>query len=75
MTREEALKELEQPVYEPQKMNGIIETVLNKLQMSQVELDRLMNAPNHRHQDYKIDKLPFLSRKIIRMLGKIKRIL
>lgn len=74
MTRKAALKEMEQPVYEPQKMKEIIETVLNKLQMTHVELDQMMKAPNHRHQEYMTDRLPNLFRKIIRILGPIKKI-
>lgn len=66
MTREEALKELSEPLYDEKMMDEYIEIIKEKLSISDKEFQEIMSAPSHQHTDYKTDKLdPFL-RKILK---------
>lgn len=56
MTREQALEELKQPLYGEQEMEDIIRILLEQMNITREELDALVAAPNHRHEDYKTDK-------------------
>ena len=61
MSREQALAELEKPVYDKNKMEKDIEFVLKKIEMSREEFEELINRPGKQHSDYRMDKfLPFL---------------
>ena len=62
MTREEALQELAQPMYEQAMMDEYIQILLEKLKLSKEEYDTLMAAPAHDHSDYRIDPLLVLAR-------------
>lgn len=66
MTREEALKELEKPLYDEQMMQEYIEFIKAKLNISDEEFERIMEAPTHEHTDYKSDKLSVALRKIVK---------
>ena len=66
MTREEALKELERPVYDKELMFKYIQTIKERLNISDNEFEELMNAPIHQHNEYKVDKWSVLLRKIIK---------
>lgn len=66
MTREEALKELERPVYDKELMFKYIQTIKERLNISDNEFEELMNAPIHQHNEYKVDKWSALLRKIIK---------
>ena len=65
MTREEALKELAEPMYDEKMMQGYIEHIKSNLGISDEEFDAIMTAPTHQHTDYKYDKLSVLIRKLI----------
>lgn len=65
MTREEALAELEKPLYDPILMDSYIETVKRIFEISDREFDKIMQAPVHKHEDYKTDKIGLIIRKII----------
>jgi len=54
MTREEALKEYEKPLYDEQMMDQYIQIIKEKLQISDGEFDEIMKSPVHRHDEYKI---------------------
>lgn len=66
MTREEALRELEKPMYDEDLMYEYIQTIKERLNISDREFEELMNAPNHQHTDYKVDKWSVLLRKIVK---------
>ena len=55
ITKEEALKELEQPLYDAKSLEADIEYVCKKFGMTRDEFTAIMKAPVHRHQDFKTD--------------------
>jgi N-acetyl sugar amidotransferase len=57
MTREKALKILEQPLYDKKEFEQDLEIVLQRLQLSRGEFEEIMNAPIKSHFDYKTDKV------------------
>lgn len=57
MSRDEALKEYSEPLYDEKLMEGYIAIVKEKLGISDEEFDKIMNGPIHQHTDYKVDKL------------------
>ncbi len=52
MTREEAQKEYELPLYDEKDMENTINKVLNKLNMTKEEFSKIMMEPARQHQDY-----------------------
>ncbi len=52
MTREEALAELKEPLYDEQMMRNYIDIIQKKLRLSDVELKEIMDAPVHWHSEY-----------------------
>lgn len=66
MSREEALKELEKPVFDEEMMNGYIDKIINNLGITRDEFEVLMKNPSHEHTDYKYDKASIMIRKIIK---------
>jgi len=56
MTREEALAELEKPLYNPDDLRSDMEYVLKKFALSQAEFDKIMQLPINRHQSFKSDR-------------------
>ena len=65
MTREEALKELEEPLYDPAMMEQYIAIIKERLGLSDEEFTRLMAAPPHEHTDYKVERLVPMLRKFL----------
>lgn len=65
MTRDEALAELSEPLYDEKLMNGYIDIIKKRLDLSDAEFDRIMSAPIHQHTDYKYDKFDPIIRKIL----------
>ena len=57
MIRDEALKELEEPLYDEMLMAGYIDIIKQKLNISDNEFEEIMRAAPHQHTDYKTDKL------------------
>ncbi len=57
MTREEALKEMEKPLYDSEKMDREIDAILGKLKMSRTEFDYYMSLPPVQHDAYKVSLL------------------
>lgn len=53
MTRDEVLNELQKPMYNEVEMEKDIQFVLEKLNISRVEFDRIMSEPPKSHTDYK----------------------
>ncbi len=56
MTREEALAELELPIYDENEMKKDIEVICNALNISDEEFEKVMKSPPRQHTDYKTDK-------------------
>ncbi len=57
MTREEALEELNKPLYNEEEMQRDIELILKDLKISKEEFESIMAQPPKRHDDYKISVL------------------
>lgn len=55
MTREEALAELEQPLYPAGELRTDKEFVLKKLGLSETEFAEIMKLPRREHRDFKTD--------------------
>lgn len=53
ISREEALKELQMPLYDEIKMDAIIQLVRKKLNISSEEFEIIMEAKSKQHTDYK----------------------
>jgi len=53
MTREEALLEMQKPLYQEEKMEEDIEFILRNLKISRGEFEKIMTSPPKRHADYK----------------------
>lgn len=61
MTREEALIELEKPMYDKNKMDKDIDVVLKAIDIDRETFDKLVSRPGRQHYEYDTDKLnPFL---------------
>lgn len=59
MTREAALRELEEPLCD-EKMNDYIQLIKEKLKISDLEFDEIMNAPTHQHEDFATEDKKYL---------------
>ncbi len=55
MTREEALNELEEPLYEEKQMESYIAYVKERLGISDKAFDDIMSTPAHQHEEYKVE--------------------
>lgn len=53
VTREEALKELEKPLYEPLELQNDIKYFCKKLGIERSEYDEIMRSPTHHYTDFK----------------------
>ncbi len=56
MTKAEALKELEHPIYPQEQFNVDFEFVLKKLGLSEGEFDNMMKIPPRNHYDFDYEK-------------------
>ncbi len=56
ITREEALKELEQPLYDERTMKEEKEFILKKFGLTEAEFDRIMQEPVRKHTEFKTDR-------------------
>lgn len=65
MTREEALNELEEPMYDDDQMREYIKEIKEKLRISENEFDAIMKAPTHQHKEYRYDKKDKFIRRIL----------
>lgn len=55
MSRDEALKELEKPLYDNDEMHREIEYILKELNISDDEFSNVLNMPSKQHEEYKTD--------------------
>lgn len=65
MTRDEALAELDKPMYNEKLMNDYIVFIEKKLGITHEQFETIMAAPAHEHNDYKTDKIDRVIRKLI----------
>lgn len=73
MTREDALKQLEKPAYDPKTIKQDFEYIATKLGISVDELKGYMDAPNKTYKDYKSqERIYNLGAKVMRLMGKEK---
>lgn len=56
ITRDEALSELQKPLYSPNELRIDKEYVLKKLNLSDTEFEAIMNLPVRKHEEFKTDK-------------------
>ena len=52
MTREQALKELAEPLYIESEMEECLKTIKSKFNISDEEFEQIMSAPTHQHNEY-----------------------
>lgn len=70
MTREEALKNLEGPAYDPETIATDFEYIATKLGISVEELQSYMDAPNKTYKDYKSQENVYsIGAKVMRLIG------
>ncbi len=55
MTREEALKELQEPIFDPEQMAEYESLIEKNMGITHEELENLIKAPAHQHFEYKIE--------------------
>lgn len=57
MTREEALEELAQPLYDEAYMSMVKDMICDNTRISRSELEELIHSEGHQHDEYKTDKI------------------
>lgn len=67
MTREEALKELEEPMYDEKQMDEYLKLIKEGLRIGDEEFEKIMKAPTHSHEEYPIEDNT-LSYKIVKAI-------
>ncbi len=75
MTRENALKELAEPLYDKDVMDQYIALIKQKMHLSDDEFDQIMHAGIHQHNEYRTedDTLRYKAyRKLLKWLGEKK---
>jgi len=55
LTREEALRELQEPMYDPILMENYIALIKKKFHITNDEWVSLLKTPSHQHTDYKVE--------------------
>lgn len=73
ITRDEALRELEKPIYNEYQMNKDIDEVLAKLKINRKTFDDIVARPGKKATDYKTDKLFVWANKMISLIVKDKK--
>lgn len=74
MTREVALLEFAQPLYEEAKMEQTIQLVKDRLVIADEEFGAIMSAPTHQHEDYEMEDDTIVLR-ALKALLKVKKTL
>jgi N-acetyl sugar amidotransferase len=76
ITKEEALKEMEQPLYKPKELKADKEYVLKKFGLTEAEFEEIMQLPLRKHDDFKTDRqLKEGYMNFLRRTEKIRRII
>ncbi|MCI9282959.1 MAG: N-acetyl sugar amidotransferase [Lachnospiraceae bacterium] len=56
MTREEALRQLSEPLYDEKQMEDYISIIKRNMKISDEEFEAIMSAPTHQHEDYVVER-------------------
>lgn len=72
LSREEALEELQQPLYSPRELDEDISYVCKKFGISHDEFTAIMNTPVRKHEEFKTDT--YLKEGYMNLLRKTERI-
>lgn len=56
MTREEALEQLSEPLYDENQMQDYISIIKRNMKISDEEFEKIMAAPAHQHEDYDVER-------------------
>lgn len=72
MTREEALAEYAQPLYEEEYMRKVKKLICNTIEISEDELEAYVRAPGKQHNAYKTEKLIPAMLRVYRYIKKIR---
>ena len=70
MTREEALAELNEPLYDEKMMASYIAHIKEALCITDDEFEEIMNAPTHQHDEFKVSKFLQIKKIIREALGR-----
>ena len=57
LPRDEALKLLEEPMYDETEMKEYIDLIKKNTHISDAEFDRIMKSPTHKHKEYATDRI------------------
>lgn len=68
MTREEALSNLKEPLYDVKMMDQYIRLIKGKLNISDREFEEIMNAPVHQHTEYQTEDEKIMGFSILKKL-------
>jgi N-acetyl sugar amidotransferase len=75
MTRDEALKELEQPIYAPELLKLDLEFVLKKLGLTADEFDAIMRLPIRSHYDFPVEQALSKRYPVLKPVAAVARLL
>ena len=73
MTREEAVAELNEPLYDDEMVRRYIPFIKEKLHVSDEEFDGIMNAPAHQHTEYKTEDGTYLGLSSLKKVYKLMK--
>jgi hypothetical protein len=74
ITREDALRELEQPLYPADMLKTDYEYVLKKFDLSAAEFEAIMRLPVKRHADFPIERSLFERYRILKPIRPLVRL-
>lgn len=70
LSREEALKEFAEPIYDEQLMKEYISFIENQIGINDQDLNKLISSPVHQHNEYKTEDSTLLF-KLFRLIHKV----
>lgn len=73
MTRDEALNELSEPLYEEAYMEKLMTLLCEKLDITMEEIEAYISAPGHQHDEYKTNRMFFHCQKMFQSVKKLAR--
>lgn len=71
MTREEALQELKEPLYDSKIMDEYISLIKKNLGITDMEFEDIMKTPTHQHAEFKTENDTLLFRLLMKVYGLI----
>lgn len=71
MTREQALKELEEPLYDKKLMEDYISIIKRNMRISDSEFDQIMKVETHQHKEFKTEEKTLLYKLLMKLYGTI----